>query len=342
MGKPIKILSIDGGGTRGLMPSTILHKLEQETGKAVTDLFDVIVGSATGGIITAALAAGVPTNEIIDIYLNKASFILPSNFFRKIWNPLNLFAPKYPNKNLKQLLEDKFGCANTLGNVYDKYGEKTIFLLASLNLSPELKQGETPAFKIKIYNSAFVNDHHENLVDVALRTSAAAVNLPLYQNFGEGGNYANDPALIGFSFCLNGNQGAEGTGFKENSKLGLATDIGDIRMLSLGCGSDGGSFVEKKKIGKGNWGLIKWMGHLISLVIDTNMVYTQYLMREMLEPSQYLRVNPYYKSEEAPAVLKNKKLRIDVQEREQLEAIKSYAEATFEKEKASILKLLDI
>jgi patatin-like phospholipase/acyl hydrolase len=342
MGKTIKILSIDGGGTRGLMPSTILHKIEQETGKAVTDLFDVIVGSATGGIIAAALAAGVPTDQIIDIYLNKASYILPGNFFRRVWNPVNLFAPKYPNKNLKQLLEEKLGCASTLGDVYEKYGKKTIFLLASLHLSPELQQGETPAFKIKIYNSAFVNDHKENLVDVALRTSAAAVNLPIYQNFGEGGNYANDPALIGFSFCLNGNKGAEGTGFHGSGNLGLGADIQDMRMLSLGCGSDGGSFIEKKKIGKGNWGLIKWMGHLVNLVIDTNMVYSQYLMCEMLDEKRYLRVNPYYKAEQAPDVLKNKKLRIDVQEKEQLEAIKSYAESTFEKEKDRIMELLEI
>lgn len=337
MGKKIKILSIDGGGTRGLMPSTILHNIEKETGKSITDLFDVIVGSATGGIIATALAAGVSTNDIIAIYFNKASFILPSNFFRKLWNPVNLFAPKYPNKNLKQLLEDKFGCANTLGKVNEKFGKSTIFLIASLELSPELGPGETPSFKIKIYNSASPLDHEESLVDVALRTSAAAVNLPIYQNFGEGGNYANDPALIGFSYSIGGKGIGQGT--NEFGK-GLGADIADIRVLSLGCGSDGGSFFDKKEIGSGNWGLIKWMGRLVNLVIDTNMVYTQYLMREMLGEKQYVRINPYYKSAEAPEVLKKGKLRIDVQDKAQLEAIKAYAEFTFGKEKQRILDFL--
>lgn len=337
MGKKIKILSIDGGGTRGLMPSTILHKIEMETGKSITDLFDVIVGSATGGIIATALAAGVSTNDIIDIYFNKASFILPSGFFRKLWNPVNLFAPKYPNKNLKQLLEDKFGCASTLGSVFEKFGNGTVFLVASLELSPELEPGETPSFKIKIYNSASPHDHSESLVDVALRTSAAAVNLPIYQNYGEGGNYANDPALIGFSYSIGGKSGGPAISATEH---GLAADIADIRILSLGCGSDGGSFFEKKEIGSGNWGLIKWMGRLVNLVIDTNMVYTQYLMREMLDEKQYVRINPYYKSAEAPDVLKKGKLRIDVQDKAQLEAIKDYAEFTFEKEKQRILDFL--
>jgi uncharacterized protein len=337
MGKKIKILSIDGGGTRGLMPATIMHQIEKETGKSITDFFDVIVGSATGGIIATALAAGVPTDEIMDIYLGKASFILPSSFLRKIWNPVNLFAPKYPNKNLKQLLEDKFGCANTLGNVNEKFGGNTIFLIASLDLSPELKPGETPSLKIKIYNSASPHDREESLVDVALRTSAAAVNLPIYQNFGEGGNYANDPALIGFSYSIGGKGALPGITPVEK---GLGADIADVSILSLGCGSDGGSFFEKKEIGSGNWGLIKWMGRLVNLVIDTNMVYTQYLMREMLGEKQYVRINPYYKSAEAPDVLKKGKLRIDVQDKAQLDAIKEYAEFTFEKEKERILDFL--
>jgi patatin-like phospholipase/acyl hydrolase len=137
MKRTIKVLSIDGGGTRGLLPATMLYQLEQETGQSVTDIFDVIVGSATGGIITSAIAAGVRMEDIRDIYLKKARFILPSNFFRRIWNPLNLFAPRYPNKNLKALLEEKFG-SKTLKDVRAEYGTDTIFLAGTLNLSPEL------------------------------------------------------------------------------------------------------------------------------------------------------------------------------------------------------------
>ena len=336
MAKKINVLSIDGGGTRGLMPSTILHCLENETGSSITELFDVIVGSATGGIIAASLAAGMKTDEIIEIYLNQASYILPSNFFRKVWNPLNIFAPKYPNDNLKKLLSDKFGSSTLVADVYSNYGSETIFLLASLDLSPELPPNDPKSFKIEIYNSVLTGHQGENLVDVALRTSAAAVNLPIYQHFGEGGNYANDPALVGFSFCLNKKEGMPGESLLADNKLGLGAGIDDVRVLSLGCGSDGGSYFPRDEIGKGNWGLVKWMNRLVNLVIDTNMVYTQYLMNEMSEAGNYLRINPYYKAAEAPNVLRNEKLRIDVTKREHLDAIRSYAEQTYEKEKDGI------
>ncbi len=340
MGKKLKVLSIDGGGTRGLMPSTILHRLEQETGQMVTDMFDVIVGSATGGIIAASLAAGMKTEEIIDIYLNQASFILPSNFWRKIWNPVNLFAPKYPNNNLKQLLQEKFGAQTTLTDVVNNYGTDTIFLLLSLDYSPELVEGEAPSFKIVVYNSILAKHQDENLTDLALRTSAAVVNLPIYQHYGEGGNYANDPALAAFSFCLNSKKGNLGESLLSENMLGLDADIEDIKILSLGCGMDGGTFIPRKEINRGNWGLIRWINRLTSLVIDTNMVYTQYLLGEMLDEKQYLRINPYYKSDDAPDILKNEKLRIDVQKKEHLEAIKQFSEFTFEQEKERIKDFL--
>jgi len=340
MGKKVNVLSIDGGGTRGLMPATMLHCLENATGKSITDIFDVIVGSATGGIIASSLAAGMNTNEIMEIYLNQASYILPFNFFRKIWNPVNLFAPKYPNRNLKQLLQEKFGTATMLADVSNSFGTDTIFLLATLDLSPELAPGETPSLKIAIYNSVLGAHQSENLVDLALRTSAAAVNLPIYQHYGEGGNYANDPVLIGYSFCINNKKGYPGESLLPDNRLGMGVEPENLRILSLGCGSDGGSFFPRKEINRGNWGLVKWMNRLANLVIDTNMVYSQYLMREILHEQQYLRINPYYKSAEAPAVLKNEKLKIDVREPEHLEAIKSYAEFTFEKEKNKIMDFM--
>lgn len=177
-----------------------------------------------------------------------------------------------------------------------------------------------------IYNSVITAHQQENLVDIAMRSSAAAVNLPLYPNDGEGGNYANDPALIGFSFRLSKKTGAPDTSLLPGSKLDLGASMDDIRLLSLGCGSDGRSFVPREKIGNGNWGLSKWMGHLVNLVIDTGRVYTQYLLDEMLDENHYLRINPYYKADDTPAVLKNEKLAIDVTKKEQLEAIKVDAE----------------
>lgn len=339
----IRVLAIDGGGTRGLFPATILRELEKETGRRITDMFDVIVGSATGGIITMALAAEMEVEDIMDIYHKQAGYILPANRFRRWWNPFNLFTSTYPNKNLHQLLQEKFGPTTTLGDVSERFGTDTIFLTGTLDMSPDLAPKEEPSFKVVIYNSAHQQDRHERIVDLAMRTSAAPINLPLYQHYSESGSYANDPTLIALAFCLNRQRGkAPNASYLPDNALGLAADPANIRFLSLGCGSDGSSFVPRKKIGKGRWGLIKWAGRLISLVIHTNMVANQYYMRQFLDEKQYYRLNAYYRAEDAPSVLKDKKLAIDVRDEEQLDAIRSYAEATFAKEKEALRAFLEV
>ncbi|WP_020567871.1 patatin-like phospholipase family protein [Neolewinella persica] len=343
MQKPIRVLTIDGGGTRGLFPATILRKLEEETGQSVTDMFDVIAGNATGGIIAMGLAAGMKIENIAEIYRDQAGFILPSSFWRRVWNPVNLFAPRYPNKNFKQLLTERLGADSTLADVTNRFGTKTIFLTGTLDMSPALKDGEAPGFKIVVYNSAFKTYDDESLVDISMRTSAAAVNLPLYQHYSESGNYANDPAMMALSFCMNQQRAASpGESILPDNALGLKARPEDIKFLSLGCGSDGSSYVPREKIGKGTWGLMKWAGRLISLVIHTNMAANQYYVQQFLNPSQYFRLSAYYKADDAPGVLKDKKLKIDVTDKEQLLAIQSYAEKTYAKQREALLAFLDL
>ena len=52
----VKILSIDGGGIRGLIPAMMLDALERKMGHPAAELFDVIAGTSTGGILALALA----------------------------------------------------------------------------------------------------------------------------------------------------------------------------------------------------------------------------------------------------------------------------------------------
>lgn len=335
-----KILSIDGGGTRGLFPVTILKKLEEETGQSVYDHFDLIIGSATGGIIVTALAANVSVADIQDIYLNKASELLPKNIFRQnfFFNPLNLIRSRYTNKGLIKALTQIIGDDKTMDDVFTHFGEDTLFLVPALDLHPELKATDIPAFRPVIYNSASHVSKCEKLIDIALRTSAAAVNLPVYQRFGEGGNYANDPSIFALSFALA--HKADPDTRLSTGIFGLNKKPDDIKMLSLGCGSTGSSYVHQKYLKKKEWGLWKWQRFLISLVIESNMVANKYLAEEILPDSNYLRINTYYKGEMAPSILKNKKLKIDVTDKEQLQAIKDYAEQIFDSRQSDILSFI--
>ncbi len=338
----IKILSIDGGGTRGLFPATILTQLEKDLGRRVTDFFDVIIGSATGGIIATTLAAGLTAEQIQRIYLNEARSLLPKNFWRQFFllNPISMFRAKYSNKGVYQALLNHIGETKTLNDVFQRYGEKPIFLMPTLELSPFLQATEIPAFKPVLFNSASNADKDVRLIDIAMRTSAAAINLPIYQKFAEGGNYANDPCVFGLSFAL-GQEPDTGHQLRlQNQKLGLAKSPAEIKLLSLGCGSDGASYVPEEQLKNPDWGFLKWQRYLVQLVIETNMVANQYLTKEILPRENYLRINAYYKDEAAPEILRNKKLRLDVTNPDQLHAIKDYATDVYEANRNTILNFI--
>jgi patatin-like phospholipase/acyl hydrolase len=338
----VKILSIDGGGTRGLFPATVLTQLEKDLGRPVTDFFDVIIGSATGGIIATTLAAGLSAEQIQSIYLNEARSLLPKNIWRQFFllNPISMFRAKYANKGVYQALAHHIGETKTLGDVFQQYGEKPIFLMPTLALSPFLQATEIPAFKPVVYNSASNIDHDTRLIDIAMRTSAAAINLPIYQKFAEGGNYANDPCVFGLSFALGQESDTAHQLRLQNQKLGLAKAPYDIKLLSLGCGSDGASYVPEEQLKNPDWGFLKWQRYLVQLVIETNMVANQYLTTEILPRENYLRINAYYKDETAPEILRKKKLKLDVTDAAQLHAIKAYAAETYAANRNAILNFI--
>jgi len=70
--RPRRILSIDGGGVRGVIPAVALAALERRTGIPVRDQFDFVAGTSTGALIAGAVAAGIPADEIVALYLERA------------------------------------------------------------------------------------------------------------------------------------------------------------------------------------------------------------------------------------------------------------------------------
>ena len=64
------ILSLDGGGTRGIYGAQILTRVEETLGAEVRDCFDLITGASTGSIIAGAAAAGIPMKEVVGLFEN--------------------------------------------------------------------------------------------------------------------------------------------------------------------------------------------------------------------------------------------------------------------------------
>jgi patatin-like phospholipase/acyl hydrolase len=115
MAKVFKILSIDGGGIRGLIPAMVLTEIEKRTGQPISQLFDLIAGTSTGGILSLGMVVpgkdGAPrysARDSIGFYENEG----PKIFRDSLWQTVkNLTDEKYPSDVIDDVLERYFGNA---------------------------------------------------------------------------------------------------------------------------------------------------------------------------------------------------------------------------------------
>ena len=117
MSRLIKILSIDGGGIRGIIPAKVLRVIEEATGKPICQMFDLICGTSTGGILALGLAKPDPNDptqphyraaDLIKIYEEKGQTIFSRNIWQKIHSGWNLTDEKYDSLGIESVLWDYF------------------------------------------------------------------------------------------------------------------------------------------------------------------------------------------------------------------------------------------
>lgn len=248
--KKFKILSIDGGGIKGVFPALFLTLLEDELrnrsdGKnKIYQHFDLITGTSTGGIIAIALSLGIPAKEIYQLYLDNAEKIFGSKkpfFIGQIRNSA------HERKFLENLVREKFKVANN--GIEPRLADcKTDVCIPIYDLI----QGNPSVLKTK-YHPAFERDYHIPAYQAAMATSAAPTYFDPYTteyvdlngtkkdfvNKVDGGIMANNPTLVAFL---------------EAVKV-FKIEISQLEILSLGTGY--------KKFTDGNsrkrWGLHYWM-----------------------------------------------------------------------------------
>ncbi len=81
------ILALDGGGMRGIITAVMLAELESATGKLCRDIFDLVAGTSTGAILTAAIALGVPMEQVVaEVYRQKMPEAFPRYGLRLVLN----------------------------------------------------------------------------------------------------------------------------------------------------------------------------------------------------------------------------------------------------------------
>ena len=101
-----RILSIDGGGIRGIYPATILAEIEKHLPEPLYKYFDLIAGTSTGGIVALAIGLGFKATEIVGFYETYGPKIFGG---WRSWKAIkHLVSTKYDNKELQKALEETF------------------------------------------------------------------------------------------------------------------------------------------------------------------------------------------------------------------------------------------
>src|SRR5918992_3127397 len=103
----MRVLAIDGGGIRGLIPAIVLTELERRSGRRIFELFDLIAGTSTGGILACALCApeALPASEVVKLYEEEGPDIFDRSLFQRIRSAEGLLDEKYDDDALERALE---------------------------------------------------------------------------------------------------------------------------------------------------------------------------------------------------------------------------------------------
>jgi patatin-like phospholipase/acyl hydrolase len=107
----MRVLSIDGGGIRGIIPALVLCHLEERTGRPVGSLFDLVAGTSTGGIIAAALTRPdpLPASEILDLYRTEGPRIFRRSLGRRVLSAEGVLDEKHDDAVLNEVLARYLG-----------------------------------------------------------------------------------------------------------------------------------------------------------------------------------------------------------------------------------------
>ncbi len=258
------ILSVDGGGIRGIIPAIILAEIEKRTRRTIAEIFDLMAGTSTGGIVVAGLCKkdnqGNPqysANDLVELYQEYGAYIFKSSFFRR--SILSWFNyAQYPSKNIEYVLHKYFGddiLKNTLSNV----------LITSYDI-----QNNCPFF-FKSWKEGNIKLRDALRAATAAPTYFAPKYLKINQKemvLVDGGVFANNPAACAY---------ASGKRLFPNN---------DILLLSIGTGRTDRSieYANSKRLGK-----IGWIKPLLHVMFASSLDSVNYQLDQVIG-DKYIRI----------------------------------------------------
>ncbi|MGF1534671.1 MAG: patatin-like phospholipase family protein [Bernardetiaceae bacterium] len=295
-----RILSLDGGGIRGILPGQVLvsleKKLQQKSGDPtvrVADYFDFFAGTSTGGILTCALLApdtqSPPRSrysaaDAVDIYLEHGSEIFSIPFWHKVRTGKGVFEEKFPHEALERTLHKYFGDLRLsellrpcLISAYDVQRGKPHFF-NQYKAVESVRQGNL-GYDFYVRDVARATSAAPTYFEVSLVRSLSGVDYPLI----DGGVFANNPTLCAYS-------SARQISFGSRKQLPAAAEM---LILSIGTGATNKSYAfdSVKK-----WGMVEWIRPVIDVMMDGVAKTVDYQLRQIYDaverPQQYLRIDP--------------------------------------------------
>lgn len=275
MAGQFKILSLDGGGIRGIIPARILTTIEDKTKRPIADMFDLIAGTSTGGILATGLAGSVGGNkpirtaaELLNMYVDRGSEIFKRSLWKGITSVGGLRDERYSAGPLETVLADTLGEAELKDVI-------TNVLIPSYDIEGRGDyRGGGPYF-FKSSKAKTDPDYNYFLRDVARATSAAPTYFEpahienrsgtAWTALIDGGVFANNPAACAYA---------------EARKLGA--EPGEIILVSLGTGE----LQRPIKYGDAkDWGIIEWAVPVLSVIFDGVADTVHYQMDQLLPDS---------------------------------------------------------
>ena len=255
-----KVLSIDGGGIRGLIPVRILERLEVHHPGIVQE-FDLFAGSSTGAVLAGGFAFGLKARYMRQMYQSFGSEVFSDSLWDDILDLKYILGADYKIENLQSLLERVIGDTK-LGQLSKKV------LIATYDLKDDTR--DPPRWKPKFFHNFpdSKGDEDERLVDVVIRSAAAPVYFPVYQGYVDGGVAAINPSTCALAQAFH-------EGFL------------DVRLLSMGPGTNPRCL----DVQDGNWGIAKWGLNLVNMFMDGGGEVADYQCRQILR-DQYYRLQP--------------------------------------------------
>jgi patatin-like phospholipase/acyl hydrolase len=284
----MRILSIDGGGIRGLIPARVLVEVEkllrEHSGvhdARISDYFDLIAGTSTGGILCCLYLCpdrsgnGRPrfrAEDAVELYLDRGDEIFSIPTWHRIRSANGIRDEKYPSGGIEEALEDSLG---------------------DLELKDLLGPCLVTAYDIKRRKAHFFTQHRAAanegrnfyVRDVARATSAAPTyfevarvksRLGVSYPLADGGVFANNPTLCAYAEARSrlGSKGAEG-----------------MAVLSLGTGSSLKPYLYQDAK---DWGLLEWAKPILDIMMSGVSDTVDYQLAQIFDSvgkqSQYLRV----------------------------------------------------